>query len=80
MNTNIKRPIRLCFTTLAVAGVVALTGCSAETKLTPKEQATIKGTGAMPPEARAKMANMMQEAQAKMAADKSAPGNQPQAR
>lgn len=76
MITNIKQRVRLCCIVLPVVAMIALTGCNAETKLTPKEQANIKGTGVMPPEARARMTNMMQEAQAKMAADKSAPKTQ----
>ena len=72
MICNMKRATRFSCALLAAIGVVTLMGCSAETKLTPKEQASFKGTGEMPPEARAKMADMMQDAQAKMAADKSA--------
>lgn len=75
MKTNFRRLFRLYCTVVATAGIVALAGCSAETKLTPKEQANIKGNGVMPPEARAKMANMMQDAQAKMAADRAVSGD-----
>ena len=52
-----------------VSLVMFLVGCSStDTKLTPKEAASIKGTGKMPPEAREMMARKMAEARAKMEA------------
>lgn len=66
--------LSLCCAGIAIAGITLLAGCTADTKLTPKEQANIKGTGVMPAEAREKVAQKMKEAQAKMAADNAVPG------